>query len=72
MDAEGEPMEVDGEQAEDGQQAEQAAIDENRNRIDAFRANANRHNVRTVTRNCKLRTVLNDDYRELRVGTMLQ
>ncbi|KAJ8656592.1 hypothetical protein O0I10_007669 [Lichtheimia ornata] len=66
MDAEGEPMEVDGEQAEDGQQAEQAAIDENRNRIDAFRANANRRNVRTVTRNCKLRTVLNDDYRELR------
>ncbi|CDH52738.1 predicted protein [Lichtheimia corymbifera JMRC:FSU:9682] len=57
MDADGEPMEIDD------QQAEQAAIVENRNRINAFLAN--RHNVRTVTRNCKLKTVLNDDYQGL-------
>lgn len=64
MDADGEPMEIDD------QQAEQAAIVENRNRINAFLAN--RHNVRTVTRNCKLKTVLNDDYQGLLVSTMLK
>lgn len=43
-----------------------AAIDQNRDRIETFHANCN--NARTVTRNCKLETALNERYQGLLVS----
>ncbi|KAJ8656147.1 hypothetical protein O0I10_008160 [Lichtheimia ornata] len=48
----------------DDQNNDQAAIvEQNRERIETFRAN--RHNTRTATRNCKLETALNEQYQGL-------
>lgn len=54
----------------DNQANIQAALEQNRHRIETFRAN--RHNTRSVTRNCKLKTALNEEYQGLMVITMLK
>ena len=64
MEADDEAMDVDD------QGNVQDALNENRNRINTFQDNRNRRNTRNVTRNCKLKTALNEPYGNLLVSIL--
>lgn len=62
-------MEADLEEMDiDDQGNMQGALEENRTRIQTFRND--RRNTRTVTRNCRLKTALNEPYENLLVSTL--